>query len=77
MARHGKLGVDYYALAFGLMGIVAIPLFFYAVKSFRTHSYKPYYQKLGEITDWEYAEIDIDDVPRLLINLGLEADQLQ
>ena len=64
MAKHGRLGVDYYALAFGILGIIALPIIFYAAKAYRIHPYKPLYDKIGEIDDWENSPIDIDDISK-------------
>ncbi|CAD8086523.1 unnamed protein product [Paramecium primaurelia] len=62
MAKKGRLGVDGFAIAFGIFGIILIPIYFYQRQNRRRGAYKQEIKIVSGVKDWENSSLDIDDV---------------
>ncbi|CAD8100410.1 unnamed protein product [Paramecium sonneborni] len=62
MAKKGRLGVDGFAIAFGIFGIILLPIYFYQRQNRRRGAYKQEIKIVSGVKDWENSTLDIDDV---------------
>ncbi|CAK87281.1 unnamed protein product (macronuclear) [Paramecium tetraurelia] len=77
MAKKGRLGVDGFAIAFGIFGIILLPIYFYQRQNRRRGAYKQEIKIVSGVKDWENSTLDIDDVSVQQTYYTLFSDEIQ
>lgn len=62
MAKRGKLGVDLFAITFGVLGILLVPMYFWQRQYNRRRDLREEIRIVSNVKNWESSELDIDDV---------------
>lgn len=65
MTKKGRLGVDLFAIGFGLVGIALLPTYFYFRQKKKVAVYKEEYKQISSIKDLHNTELDLDDVANI------------
>lgn len=75
--RRGRLGVDLFAIAFGLVGMFVLPTYFYKKHMRRRKLYEDRIKISSTVEDWEESLIDIDDVSSEHSNYNLFSEEIE